>query len=360
MDVARIVTGHQPWRHTDVVRVERIDYHRIGDKRSDGSPMPVYQCTPLEKGYGTCSFDVTEVVLVERGNVWKWFNGQRDQVKFDSLEEEIAFHFMLGQEEQIKCEQSKGYHWPFSAILPALRAGTIDVVKRSGGFFGASDSMAAHKLTDPDLSQRVREESIRGYTQDAKMRVLSEKWDDFTRNFVIRRALEFGMPFINVKHQGEYVDTTQLELLGIEVIKFDPIGAVTSDFPQGSYVFFSPKFGAFDIPHTSTHELDEESTRMSRAFKRNKDDHFEVRIQSEHGWSEKARDVVIAACKAFGIPFADRANVADDVMKASGIGHIVVTDEERMPITFEIDGYVFFTHRGMEDLSYYVTINIDK
>lgn len=361
MDVARIVTDRQPWRHTDTVRVRKIDYHRLGEKRSDGSPMPIYDVTPLEPGYGTCTLGADEIVLLERGNVWKWFNGQRDQVKFDSLEEEIQFHFMLGQEEQIKCEQSQGYHWPFSAILPALHEGTIDLIKRSGGFFGASDSMSAHKLTDPDLSQRVREESIRGYTQDAKLRVLSAKWDEFTRNFVIRRAIEFGHKFINVKHQGEYVDTTELELLGIEVEKFDPIDAVASDFPKGSYVFFSPKFGAFDIPHTSTLELDEEATRMSRAFKRNKDDHFEIRIHSENGWSEKARDVVIAACKAFGVPFADRANVADDVMKASGIGHIVVTEDgENMPLTFEIDGFVFFTHRGMKDLSYYATINIDK
>lgn len=360
MDTVRIIKGHQPWQHTDIVRVERIDYRNLDSTRDDGSPMPIYDCTPLEKGYGRCSFEETEVELVERGSLWKWFNGQRAQVRFDSLEEEIAFHFALDQEEQVKCEQSKSYHWPFAAILPALRAGTIDVIKRSGGFFGASDSMAGHKLTDPDLSRRVREESIRGYTQDLKMRVLSDTWDDFTCHYVIRRALEFGVPFINVMHESGYVDTTQLELLGIPVVRYDPVES-PSQCPSGSYIFFSPKANAaFDLPHASTHEIDEDTEKANRAFKRSYDDHFEVRVQSDSGWSEKNRDRVIAACKAFGVPFADRAGVADEVMRASGIDVVVVADGEETPLTFEIDGYVFFTHRGLQDLPYHVTIQGDK
>ena len=54
--------------------------------------------------------------------------------------------------------------------------------------------------------------------------------------------------------------------------------------------------------------------------------------------------------------FADRANVADEEMRQSGIKMIAVVEDEKMPITFEIDGYVFFTHRGIKDLSYHITI----
>lgn len=348
--------GHQPWSHTTRGRVVSIDYHNLESRRSDGSPMPIYNCTPLEDGYGRVCLEETELVLVEQGNLWKWFNDQRDSVKFATLEEEIAFHSALGQLEQVKCEQTRGYHWPFSAILPALQAGTIDVVKRSPGFFGASDSMDAYKLTDLDLSQRVREESIRGYTQDTKLRILGEEWNDFTRGHVIRRALEFGLPFVNVQHEGGYVDTTQLEILGIPVVNLHPQDVADKDFPKGSYIYFSPKVGGVDIPHTSTHEVDEAAQKLARAFKRNHDDHFQVRVQSDSGWSEKNRDIVIAACKAYGVPFADRAGVADEVMRASGIDVIMVADG-KMPLTFEIDGYVFFTHRGIDDLSYDVTIN---
>ncbi|MET0980253.1 MAG: hypothetical protein ABWX90_03295 [Candidatus Saccharimonadales bacterium] len=359
MDTVRIIPRRgqqQPWSHTDIVRIESIDYHRLKDKRTDGSPMPIYNVTPLENGYGRVCLETAELELVERGNLWKWYNNKRDEIKFDSLEKELAFHFALDKEEQIRCEQSGGYHWPFSAILPALEAGIIDIVKQSAGMFGASDSMSAHKLTDPELSERVRQESIRGYKQDVKMRIVGDEWNDTVRHYVIRRAIEFNLPFINVMHESGYVDTTQLELLGIPVVRFNPADAMDAQLPS-SYIYFSPKSGAFDIAHASTHEIDEEAMRLSRAFKRNRDDHFEVRVLSDKGWSEKNRDIVIAACKAFGVPFADRAAVGDDVMKQSDIQHIVVTEDgSGTPLTFEIDGYVFFTHRGMKDLPFYVTV----
>lgn len=150
---------------TDTLKVLSIDWHHLDSKRTDGSPMPIYQVTHLEPGHGTMSLDITQVKLKERGNVWKWFNDKRDEIKFASLKEEVAFNFDLGLYEQVRCADTDGYHWPMASILPAVESGLIDVAKHQAGFFGAPGQVGAFKLQDLELGERCRAEMKKGFTQ---------------------------------------------------------------------------------------------------------------------------------------------------------------------------------------------------
>lgn len=146
------------------VRVARIDWHRLGDKRNDGSPMPIFDCESLEGNMGRVCLDVTEVKLHERGNVWKWYTGKRDTLVFTSLEEELLFHGALGLREQIRCPQTGNYHWPKHAVLEGAKAGLIDVLSSSPGLFGAPTTIVGYKFIDKNLGNRARAKLIEGFT----------------------------------------------------------------------------------------------------------------------------------------------------------------------------------------------------
>lgn len=369
MDTVRIILrkrrDRQPWDHTDTVRIRSIDYHRIKDKRNDGSPMPIYDVSPAEEGYGSISMETDDLVLVERGNLWKWFNGQRDQVKFATIEEEIRFHAQLGQETQIECKQGGNYHWPLTAIYPALQAGEIDVVRFSNGFFGGSGSMSAYKMDDPDLSERVRAISLKGYDRKEnpmQTRVLAKEWNEVSRRATLRTMLETNTPFLNIDYGNGYIDTSMFEALNLSVIKVENV----DDFnfaEVASYVYFQP-IGAEtkNIPTAATNEINEDVMELSKALRgggRSRRDAVRIRVQSDKGWLEENLKVVLAACQAFGVIFVDRTGASGQQHKefeAVNVNVLICPTNDDLPFESQLNGYVFFTHRGMEDLPFDVTV----
>ena len=148
-------------------RVERISWHHLHSLRNDGSPMPIFDCQHLDRNYGRMSFDVTEVRLHERGNVWKWYTGKRKELVFASLRDEIAFHSALGLREQIRCPQTGNYEWPAEYALEAARSGLIDVLAGQAGFFGAAGIVIAYKFTDRSLSDRARAYFIQEFSKES-------------------------------------------------------------------------------------------------------------------------------------------------------------------------------------------------
>lgn len=374
-DIVELVSKHRSHWNSPIVRVQRIDYHRIGDKRNDGSPMPIYDCTPVEPGHGSSSFEETELVLVERGKLWKWFHDERDQIVWKDIAEEISFHSSLGLTEQIHCEQSGSYSWPLSAILPALKAGTIDTVTRSHGFFGGASSGNAIKINDADLAERARAETTKGFSKSARMCVTSSEWNDKVRQRVLKIAIQYGgIPFLVSMDTRGLMDTKGFKELNLPILAVNTATmkianpdnpGVEENLPD-SYVFFSKTDDPFDLPKDNTFEISEENERFAAIFGggpfgggRPSKELLQLRVQSNTGWSEKNRDVVIAACKEFDLCFIDRAGIADDVMKESGIKTFCLPAGDKLPfeIKFELEGYVFFTHRGMNDLPFDSTIN---
>lgn len=149
------------WDDTNRVRIERINYHHLNEKCNDGvTEYPIWNVGHPEGNHGTTAYNTQSLKLVERGDFWKWFNGKRDEIKFKTLEDEIAFHFALGKVKEIR-RPGGNYHWPKDAVLAGAEAGLIDVLKGSG-FFNTT-SIFGYKLEDVDLGNRARAKLIKGF-----------------------------------------------------------------------------------------------------------------------------------------------------------------------------------------------------
>lgn len=145
--------------HSSLGTIESINWHYWGQKRDDGSWMPLLQCS-YDSG-GTSSFSLNEVELVRRGNVWCWFN-DKSNLKFDSVEEECALHFALNLVVQVRNPLTQNYHWPKEHVLSGLQQGLIDVI-RMNNLFGSKHA-AGYKFIDRELGERVRAIATKGFT----------------------------------------------------------------------------------------------------------------------------------------------------------------------------------------------------
>ena len=77
-DIVKYVgPGSSPWDGVESYRTVRIEYNYLGQMRNDGkTPMPEYSIEPNAEGRGgTTSVNESDLELVARGNVWKYYNG---------------------------------------------------------------------------------------------------------------------------------------------------------------------------------------------------------------------------------------------------------------------------------------------
>ena len=163
-DRVRLKPGHRAqWDDCDELIVSRVDYDRAGDLCDDGvTPMPIYQVEPLSMNRGRTTVRADELELIERGNIWLWTH-DRSRVKFADLCEEVFFHKSIGMCIEVQCPQTGHYGWPKEFVYEGAKAGLIDVLSSTSGFFGAAPSVYGYKMTDPDLSSRANQALIEGF-----------------------------------------------------------------------------------------------------------------------------------------------------------------------------------------------------
>ncbi len=178
-DVVDVVSRR--WDGEKQMRVKRIDYYNLGEKRNDGvTPMPIYACTGLDGTGGEVSLDETEVKFASRGRVWKWMNGQDDMVSFKDLQDEAAFHRWLGLVKQVKNPTSGDYGWTLPQILTAMAEETVDAFTINNGFpFLATmfskpkrqnpedSSHSAWKFDSANLGERTRKAALGAFNESA-------------------------------------------------------------------------------------------------------------------------------------------------------------------------------------------------
>lgn len=165
LDRVRLVPGHQAsWDDCDELVVSYIDYNRIGEMCNDGvTPMPMYQVEPYTLNRGRISVRADDLILIERGNVW-WWEHDKSKVKFADLKQEVSFHKQLGLMNEVRCPQTKNYHWPKEHVLEAAKLGMIDALQFHNGFFGSGQTCHAYKIQDRDLSRRANAALIEGFS----------------------------------------------------------------------------------------------------------------------------------------------------------------------------------------------------
>jgi hypothetical protein len=78
----------------------------------------------------------------------------------------------------------------------------------------------------------------------------------------------------------------------------------------------------------------------------------QIKLCVPGGWSTAAREHMVDLWETRKLPFIDRAGVADRTLLKSGIQVIKYKEGMKLP-----DEYVFFGHRGMDDLPHNITLN---
>lgn len=161
-DIVEPISSRMPWEGVTRLRVTSINYNYIGKFCNDSvTPMPIYNVEPVGGGAGYIAVRGSELKLVERGNIWKHYNGEKPV--FKDLKEEMAFAKLLGQTDEVPNEATGKYSWTMAELIPAVKAGKVDVLKMSDGFFGGKPMRRAIRFRDRDLGERVRAEFLKEF-----------------------------------------------------------------------------------------------------------------------------------------------------------------------------------------------------
>ncbi len=167
-DVVKIVGGH--WKDNAfggphdgcptpaVIRISDIDYrdkeisYSLRGHYADGSTT------------GTVNVSPGDLNLVERGNLWRHYNGE--QPVFNSIEDEVALAEVLGLEDEVRNPVSGDYTWSKEQVLAAIQAGTVDGISVCGGFFGSGPTTRGRRFENRELGERVRAKTLEGFKEE--------------------------------------------------------------------------------------------------------------------------------------------------------------------------------------------------
>lgn len=147
-----------PGMPENVAMIGHVDYHNIGEKRCDGSPMPIYTLSDTIGAGGYIGADEERLELHERGKVWRDAHGL--PVVHDTLEDAAKFEFMLGRTDEVRNPVSENYAWDQPDIIDGLRAGIIDGFAGSAGMFGSKTSLHCHRFHNTELGAAVRAHTL--------------------------------------------------------------------------------------------------------------------------------------------------------------------------------------------------------
>jgi len=101
-----------------------------------------------------------DMELIERGNVWKHYHGQKPQ--FKNVLEEVGFFRMLGHYDEVRNPRNGLFEWTFREGLQAVQEGLIDGFSYDVPPLG-KPTMVAIKMLDGDLGERFREATLENF-----------------------------------------------------------------------------------------------------------------------------------------------------------------------------------------------------
>lgn len=144
--------------------IHHIQYEYIGQHRDDGSNMGIYSLSEsLNSGSYLSVFGSDELQLVRRGNVWRYYNNE--PISFETLQEEAAFHKMLGKTKEIKNPSNGTYSWTKDEILQAIQVGIVHGF--AIGFvpyhLTNTSHLSAICFDDEGLGKRIAKETLKGF-----------------------------------------------------------------------------------------------------------------------------------------------------------------------------------------------------
>lgn len=138
-----------------------IDYGWMKQKRMDGSPMPYYRVSPDKSAGSYCSYHDSELELVSRGLVWKYFHNEA--YSFANEMEEFDFFYRLGHIDEVRNPRNQLYSWTKDELVESVRDGICDCMSLGNGMFGNGIRVTAIRYRDRELGERVRARFLREF-----------------------------------------------------------------------------------------------------------------------------------------------------------------------------------------------------
>ncbi len=131
---------------TETLIVVSIDYDKLHDDK-----MPyVYTLRHPEQSHRSTGADVSELKLIERGNIWKEEHGEK--LYFSSLQEHAAFEKSRGRAKEVRNPRTDIYKWTLEEALAAVEAGDAHEVTIESG-----QRVSVYRFDDHRLGRRVAE-----------------------------------------------------------------------------------------------------------------------------------------------------------------------------------------------------------
>lgn len=164
-DIVRVSRNHWNRENGDHVLIKRINYHHMYAKRDDGSPMPIFDAGYAYEDSGYTFYGLQDVVeLIERGNYYHWFKGNKADVKFKDLHDEANFFYSIGKVKEVRNKRTLRYIWSLEDALEALVNNDADLLTMSPSLFNGSQGLRVSRVVDnPDLGERLRTETRMGF-----------------------------------------------------------------------------------------------------------------------------------------------------------------------------------------------------
>lgn len=151
-----------PGRDLHVFEIVGIDYGFLYEKTQSGAKYPAYKISSeLCAGWNTSASE-DDMVLIERGRVWKYFHDE--PITFENITKEAQFFAALGHTEELRNPIDGTYTWTRDEVLAAIRNGTVHGFS-TGGFFGNGMRVSARRFRDEDLGRRVAQATLEGFEQ---------------------------------------------------------------------------------------------------------------------------------------------------------------------------------------------------
>ncbi len=145
------------------VVITRISYRDIHTKCTDGvTPYPIYTISPtMNSGISTAARE-SDLSLVSRGNIWKYYNGI--PLSFPDVAAEAQFYDgQLGRTTDVRNESIGLFSWTIEEAVNAVREGKGDSISVNAGMFGSKQRPYVKKFLDEDVGARVREATLDGW-----------------------------------------------------------------------------------------------------------------------------------------------------------------------------------------------------
>lgn len=139
-----------------------IDYEWMKQKRIDGSPMPHYRVGPDRSGGSYCSYGDSDLELVSRGPVWKYFHNE--PVSFETEMEEFQFFYALGHFVEVRNPRSSLYSWTLEEAIESAGEGICDCLYMSNGLFGGMGHLGVVRFNDRELGERARKRFLKEFS----------------------------------------------------------------------------------------------------------------------------------------------------------------------------------------------------